>query len=454
MAAGRQYEFGEFRLDAVGRVLFRSGELLALTPKAIEVLTLLVEHAGNPVGKEELIQKVWADTIVEEGSLTFHVSMLRKALGDNCIETIPKRGYRFVAPLKISENSLPTWQGTSALLAAVESVDETKTAPSVETPHELIESRFKLSERVCRKLNRATLDPRIMGDDLRYADNQVQSDVLVFFLHGLGLDHRDFEPILARLPYRGVGPTLYGWEPDRQGRISLPLAHHVIILREWLREIVQRCQATTLVMVGFSLGADMGFELLLGPTDEPGPSIDAFLSLECNLSLDTCFISRVLAGLSPEHPEISVAELRQLGDSARSLDEWLNIHEYLVRVLRKFQGDIGVLQRAATDMVRPLQDAPGFQAFARWLQGATERVRVLRLVFSNASRSVLAQLRLDNLDSGILGGEFPESAIRVSAKADHFDMISTQYLLQQINELVADLQAPTGRRSREQRTDR
>jgi hypothetical protein len=71
------------------------------------------------------------------------------------------------------------------------------------------------------------------------------------------------------------------------------------------------------------------------------------LSLECNLNLDTCFVSRVLAALAPERPEISVAELRRLGGSAGSLDEWLSIHEYLVKVLRKFQGDIGVLQRAS-----------------------------------------------------------------------------------------------------------
>jgi hypothetical protein len=65
----------------------------------------------------------------------------------------------------------------------------------------------------------------------------------------------------------------------------------VIILREWLRELAERHQPRIIVMVGFSLGADMGFELLLGPTDEPGPAIDTFLSLECNLSLDTCFVS-------------------------------------------------------------------------------------------------------------------------------------------------------------------
>src|SRR5215469_12995343 len=96
----------------------------------------------------------------------------------------------------------------------------------------LAESAFVLTERICRKLNRATLDPRIIGDHLRYADNQVRSDVLVIFLHGLGLDHLDFEPILKCLAYRGLSPTLYGCEPDRRARISLSLADHVVILRE------------------------------------------------------------------------------------------------------------------------------------------------------------------------------------------------------------------------------
>ena len=101
-----------------------------------------------------------------------------------------------------------------------------------EMTNRLIEHQFMLTERVCRKLDRATLDPRIIGDRLRYADNQVGSDVLVFFLHGLGLDHEDFEPILKRLAYRGLSPTLCGCEPDRRRRISLSLADHVVILRE------------------------------------------------------------------------------------------------------------------------------------------------------------------------------------------------------------------------------
>ena len=369
---------------------------------------------------------------------------------------LPGGGERFLREICITAqltHPADRWQSATELLAAIVASEEAETPAVVENAHELIEGQFKITERVCRKLNRATLDPRIIGDHLRYVDNQVRSDVLVFFLHGLGLDHRDFEPILKRLPYRGVSPTLYGCEPERRGRISLSLADHVVILREWLRELTERCQPTIIVMVGFSLGADMGFELLLRPADEPGPEIDAFLSLECNLNLDTCFCSRVLADLAPEHPEISIAELRRLGDSARSLDEWLNIHEYLVRVLRKFQGDITVLQRAGADIVRPFRDQPGFQVFARWFRGACEHVRVLRLVFSNDSgtSAALARLRLENLDSSILGGEFPENVIRVSANADHFDLMLEEHVLRQVDELVTSVRAaPAGNRPQTQ----
>jgi len=110
MPPTRFYEFGRFRLDAGGRLLFCDGERIALSPKAVELLVALVEARGNPLTKEELLQKVWADTVVEEGSLTSHISLLRKALGegsDRCqlIETLPKRGYRFVGQVKDVEKA-------------------------------------------------------------------------------------------------------------------------------------------------------------------------------------------------------------------------------------------------------------------------------------------------------------------------------------------------------------
>jgi TolB-like protein/DNA-binding winged helix-turn-helix (wHTH) protein len=106
------YEFGEFRLDAEGHLLLRRGKPVPLTPKAVDLLVALVEAGGSPVAKEDLLQKVWADTTVEEGSLTSHISILRKALGGSTderefIETLPKRGYRFAAPVREATHGLP-----------------------------------------------------------------------------------------------------------------------------------------------------------------------------------------------------------------------------------------------------------------------------------------------------------------------------------------------------------
>src|SRR5208283_4931469 len=96
----RVYEFGPFRYDPAQRLLFRGGEVVALPPKAIDTLHVLIERRGQIVEKAELMRLVWPDCTVEEVGLARNVSLLRKALGDDqeqFITTIPKRGYRFVA---------------------------------------------------------------------------------------------------------------------------------------------------------------------------------------------------------------------------------------------------------------------------------------------------------------------------------------------------------------------
>ena len=104
-SVGRRFQFGPFVLDVDERVLYRAGELVPLTPKALETLLVLVEAVGHVVDKDDLLRKVWPDTFVEEGSLTRNISAIRKALGEPAgepvyIDTIPKRGYRFAAPVR------------------------------------------------------------------------------------------------------------------------------------------------------------------------------------------------------------------------------------------------------------------------------------------------------------------------------------------------------------------
>ncbi len=100
MTPGRLYHFGRFRLDADAHLLFRDASRIALTPKAVDVLLTLVENRGTAVAREELFLKVWSDAAVEDGTLSSHISLLRKTLGAPFIETIPKRGYRFVGAVE------------------------------------------------------------------------------------------------------------------------------------------------------------------------------------------------------------------------------------------------------------------------------------------------------------------------------------------------------------------
>jgi DNA-binding winged helix-turn-helix (wHTH) protein len=98
----RIYYFGSFCLNQAEQQLLRNGEPVRLAPKGFEVLRVLIENKGCLVTKERLLREVWPNVFVEEANLTVNIAGLRKALGNGnaeqqCIETVPKRGYRFMA---------------------------------------------------------------------------------------------------------------------------------------------------------------------------------------------------------------------------------------------------------------------------------------------------------------------------------------------------------------------
>ena len=106
---GQSYKFGDFRLDSEPPSLWRNESLVPLPPKALEMLLLLVRRREIIVSREELLETVWRDTFVEDGNINYTVSLLRKTLDKadrgRFIQTVPKRGYRFVADvLEVSAN--------------------------------------------------------------------------------------------------------------------------------------------------------------------------------------------------------------------------------------------------------------------------------------------------------------------------------------------------------------
>lgn len=121
------YEYGSFRLDPAEHRLTRNGIAVPLAPKAFDLLLFLVQNQGRLLSKEQIMETLWPGSFVEEANLTVSISVLRKVLGEKegnlrYIETIPKKGYRFIA-------SVREVQGTSAILPEERSFSESRNEP-------------------------------------------------------------------------------------------------------------------------------------------------------------------------------------------------------------------------------------------------------------------------------------------------------------------------------------
>lgn len=117
------YEFGNFRLDTKEKVLFCDNQRISLRPKVFDTLQVFVEHAGRLLEKDELMQRIWQDHFVEESNLAFNIKMLRQILNDNAqhprfIETVPRRGYRFIADVRKSVDTAATASNIEQLKTA------------------------------------------------------------------------------------------------------------------------------------------------------------------------------------------------------------------------------------------------------------------------------------------------------------------------------------------------
>lgn len=152
MTAGREsFQFGDFLLVPRERLLLRNQKPVALTGKAFDLLLVLVRRSGQLVSKDELFQEIWPDRFVEEVNLSVNVSAVRKALGPGAaelIQTVTKRGYRFVAPVAVVEAA--TEAALTSGLGASPSVPARASARNSANPdayRAYLEGRYAWSQR-------------------------------------------------------------------------------------------------------------------------------------------------------------------------------------------------------------------------------------------------------------------------------------------------------------------
>ncbi len=329
------------------------------------------------------------------------------------------------------------WQSAEELLQALGS-ESARVGVGAPVRPPSVAGSLVVTEDLCRRLDRASFDPRMIGDRLNYRDNQVASDVLVLMIHGWGLEAADPAAALPEVPFRMVIPTLFGFDNRRKVRFPIGVSDHLVLLEALLVELTERIRPRLVVIGGFSAGGDLVLRLAAGAG--PATRIDGCLSLGSNLGLDTCFVTGVLGDVASSAAEVVLPALNSALSRAGTVNDWLNLSDYLVRILGNFRDDWRPIQRFAQDIVAPWRE-PGIAAFVRWYRTATEAGRRVRAVFEDNElyRAQVRELQLRNLDERVLGESYRPGSIVVEPVAGHFDLLAAELVTRQLEALVADL---------------
>jgi pimeloyl-ACP methyl ester carboxylesterase len=314
-------------------------------------------------------------------------------------------------------------------------VVESTSAPKAGEP---VERQFVLTAAHVRQLS--TRAPRLVGFPMTYLDNQRESETLVVSLHGIGGDQRRFEPILRALPCRGVAVTLAGFAPGDSFRPVLPFDDHSQLLRLLLAEVVRECRPARTILVGYSAGADQFLRMLVAP-EGIGVDVAGFVGLGTNVSLETCFVSKLYANMEAGNAEGILEALKWLGSGSQSLTTWLQLQAYITQTFLKFGADMEPLKRYSADLIAPFE--AGGDPFPEWYRAATERIPSVRFVFSDAEAAPAEAVLSRHLEQNVLGDRYSEKSYVVE-KLAHGRLTEPKVAIPYIESVVAELTGKKG----------
>ena len=303
---------------------------------------------------------------------------------------------------------------------------------------EPVERQFVLTAAHVRQLS--VRNPRLIGYPMTYLDNRVESETLVVFLHHIGGDQRSFEASVRTLPYRGVSLSLAGFAPGDTYRPALAYDDHSQLLRILLAELVRECRPARTILVGFSAGSDHFLRMLDSPSGL-GVDVAGLVALGTNVSLETCFVSRLYAEMDAGNPDGILDTLKSLGTSARTLAGWLVAQIYISQTFTKFASDLEPLRRYSADLIAPFEQ--GGDPLPGWYRAAMERISSVRFVFSNVEAAAAEAVLARHLEQNVLGDRYTERSWVTEAIA-HTALPEPAIANRYIESVVAELASMRG----------
>jgi serine/threonine protein kinase len=305
----------------------------------------------------------------------------------------------------------------------------------------ITDRRFRISDELCRTLDRRGFDPLLPGWEMRFADNNRDSDVLIVWIPSIGGDHTTsaWRELISSSPYRMVVVCPVGLEPEVTNRPVVAIENQFALIRALTASLRASLRPRKTVLSGFSCGSIMALRCAAG--DDTGELIDGVLAIDPDMQESDCFITRLFAGLDSSSSADVMKGLHAISSSSTSMHEWLVLHQHMIECVDKVKDDFSPLVRQGKDLSKAFdgvhtgKDSP----FVGFLRDAVDRVPTVRCLFhdSTENRRMIGEIRMMHFDNQCLGSKFTDDALTFIPDSDHIGIMSTENLLEYLD-LIAN----------------
>jgi serine/threonine protein kinase len=335
----------------------------------------------------------------------------------------------------LAKNPDERWQSAHDVALALRWPAETAPAVGDSDSRGPVERQLVLTAAHVRQLS--DRNPKLVGYPLSYIDNRVDSDTLVVMLHGVGADDGRFESVVRASRFRAVAVTLVGFARREGHRPILSIEDHSRLLRILLRELVAEIRPKRTVLVGHSAGADQ-FLRMVNDWDDTDVKISGLLALGPNVSLETCFATKLYSKIDASDPAGTLTILKTLAQHIETLETWLVVQSYLSQTFIKLGSNLRPLQRYAADLVAPFEK--GGDPLADWYRNARTRIPYVRFVFSNEEATAAEALLGRHLETNILGDDFTDDSFLIEP-VHHLTLLEPAMISRHLEDLLRQIES-------------
>jgi len=231
-------------------------------------------------------------------------------------------------------------------------------------------------------------------------------------------------------------------EPGVASRPVVSIDNQFALIRALAGTLRVRINPKKTIVSGFSCGSIMALRCAAG--DETGELFDGVLAIDPDMQESDCFITRLFAGLDASSARDVMNGLHKISNSCGTMHEWLVLHQHMIECVDKVKTDFTPLIRQGHDLSVPYEGVHNGKKspFVHFLRDAIERVGAVRCVFheSAENRRILGEIRMMHLDDRCLGSKFTDESLTFIPVTDHFGMMSTERLLDQLDLIVDAVQ--------------